>query len=133
MTKYDQTNRGVLFVNDRKETETQPDRTGSLNVEGVEYFFDGWLKESKDGKKFLSVSVKRKDKQPQAAQEPRNDRAATPAARTHGDRVGGPKNRPAAGTGTGFDDMDDDIPFIVNLNTCEPVAGKTRRLGRASF
>jgi hypothetical protein len=109
---YDNTNRGVLFVNDRKEKDTQPDRTGTLNVDGVEYFLDGWLKTSESGRQFLSVSVKRKDKQPQAAQEPRNDRPATPAARTHGDRVGGPKNRPvAASTGTGFDEMDDDIPF----------------------
>ena len=78
MAEYDNTNRGVLFVNDRKEKDTQPDRTGSLNVEGVEYFFDGWLKESKDGKKFLSVSVKRKDKQPDSAPAPRAQ-ARTPA------------------------------------------------------
>lgn len=48
----------------------------------------------------------------ESSSEPRNDRPATPAARTHGDRVGGPKNRPAAAsTGTGFDDIDDLIPF----------------------
>lgn len=40
-------------------------------------------------------------------QEPRSTRAPAPAPRTHGDRVGGPKNPPQ----TGFDDMDDDIPF----------------------
>lgn len=35
------------------------------------------------------------------------------APRTHGDREGGPKNRPgqASRPSTGFDDMDDDIPF----------------------
>lgn len=60
---YDNTNRGAIFVNDRKETDKHPDRTGSINVEGVEYFLDGWLKETKDGKKFLSLSVKRKNKQ----------------------------------------------------------------------
>lgn len=39
--------------------------------------------------------------------------APSPAPRpTHGDRPGGPKNRTAtAQTNTGFDDMDDDIPF----------------------
>lgn len=47
----------------------------------------------------------------ESSSEPRNDRAATPAARTHGDRVGGPKNRPAAAsTGTGLDDIED-CPF----------------------
>lgn len=65
--QFDNTNRGVLFQNDRKDKETHPDRTGSLNVDGVEYFLDGWLKESKDGKKFLSLSVKRKEKQTGAA------------------------------------------------------------------
>ena len=105
MTNFDPTNRGAIFANDRKERDTQPDRTGSINVEGVEYFIDGWLKESRDGKKFLSLSVKRKDKQPQ--QQAPQARSAPPP-RTHGDRPGGPKNLPA----TGFGDMpDDDIPF----------------------
>ena len=104
MAEYDSTNRGALFINDRKERDTQPDRTGSLNVNGVEYFIDGWLKESRDGKKFLSLSVKRKDKQPEQAHRPAPTPA--PAPQTHGDRPGGPKNLPTA-----FDDMDDDIPF----------------------
>lgn len=112
MSNYDNTNRGVLFVNDRKETENQPDRTGSLNVEGVEYFFDGWLKESKDGKKFLSVSVKRKDKQPTAAPAPSRAPAPAPAPQ----RFSRPGSAARHGTvgdrpQTGFDDMPDDIPF----------------------
>lgn len=62
--EFDNTNRGVLFVNNRKEKDTHPDRTGSLNVGGVEYFLDGWLKTPKEGgTQFLSLSVKRKDKQ----------------------------------------------------------------------
>ena len=65
MADFDNTNRGVLFVNDRKEPgSSKPDRTGSLNVDGVEYFLDGWIKKSQAGATFLSVSVKRKDKQP---------------------------------------------------------------------
>lgn len=90
---YDNTNRGVLFINERKEKDTQPDRTGSINIEGVEYFLDGWIKDGSKGK-FLSLSVKRKEKQPEAA----------PSGKTHGDRPGGPKNPPA------FDDGSD-IPF----------------------
>lgn len=101
MTEYDNTNRGVLFVNDRKERDSQPDRTGSINVEGVEYFIDGWIKDSRKGK-ILSLSVKRKDKQ--SAPAPRGQ-----DQRTHGDRPGGPKNRQQAGSG--FDDMSEDIPF----------------------
>lgn len=99
---YDNTNRGILFKNDRKEKDTQPDRTGSINIEGVEYFLDGWIKTSESGRQFMSLSVKRKEKQPQAAPAPRQ-------APRHGDRPGGPNNRMKAGTG--FDDMDSDIPF----------------------
>lgn len=98
MTEYDNTNRGVLFINDRKAKDTHPDRTGSINVEGVDYFIDGWLKDGSKGK-FLSLSVKRKDKQPEA---PR------PSGKTHGDRPGGPKARYAP---NGGDEQDRDIPF----------------------
>ena len=91
MTQYDNTNRGALFKNDRKTKDTQPGYTGSLNVDGVEYFLDAWLKEGKSGK-FFSVSVKRKDQQSAPAPAPR---APSPAPRAS----------------AGFDDMADDIPF----------------------
>lgn len=65
--EFSNVNRGVLFVNDKKAPgSNQPDRTGSLNVEGVEYFFDGWLKKSAAGNPFMSVSIKRKEKQAEA-------------------------------------------------------------------
>jgi hypothetical protein len=32
--QFDRTNSGAIFANDRKRSETDPDRTGSLNVEG---------------------------------------------------------------------------------------------------
>lgn len=89
MTTYDNTNRGVLFKNDRKTKDTQPGYTGSLNVDGVEYFLDAWVKDGKNGGKFFSVSVKRKEKQAEPARAP----AAAP--------------KPSSG----FDDMADDIPF----------------------
>ena len=82
-TEYSNLNRGVLFVNDRKAPgSNQPDRTGTLNVEGVEYFLDGWLKELAGGKKFMSVSIKRKDKQPGAApqQQQQSRQAPQPAS-----------------------------------------------------
>lgn len=65
MKEYDNTNRGGLFKNDRKEKETHPDLGGTLNVEGKEYFLNAWKQTSKSGAPYYSVSVKLKDKQPE--------------------------------------------------------------------
>jgi hypothetical protein len=43
MAEYDNTNRGAIWKNDRKTKETQPDYTGSINIEGVDYYLNGWL------------------------------------------------------------------------------------------
>lgn len=62
--QYDETNRGILSRNDRKEQPTHPDMKGTINVDGVEYWLSGWTQTRKDGSgKFLSLSVKRKDEQ----------------------------------------------------------------------
>jgi len=60
---YDNTNRGSIWKNDKKEKDTHPDFTGSINVEGVEYWVSAWKR--KEGAKpkapALSFSVKRKE------------------------------------------------------------------------
>lgn len=94
MPEYDNTNRGVLFVNDRKEKDTHPDRKGTINIEGREFWLSGWIKENDRGK-FLSLSVTPKDE--------------------GGNRQQGqqPGQRPAPYTGKPDVDTgdDDDIPF----------------------
>ena len=60
MTEYDKTNTFVLFLNDKGDNDKRPDRTGTLNVDGREYFMDGWIKQGAKGP-FLSGKIKPKD------------------------------------------------------------------------
>ena len=52
---------GSIFVNDRKERDNQPDRTGSAMIDGVEYWVNGWMKKDKNGRPWMSLAFKRKD------------------------------------------------------------------------
>jgi len=62
MSGYDNTNKGILGRNDRKTQDNHPEFSGSINVEGREYWLSGWVKERKDGSgRFFSLSVKPKD------------------------------------------------------------------------
>ena len=49
---------GALFKNDRKERDTHPDYRGDVTIDGRKYWLNGWVKETKDGKKYLSLSAK---------------------------------------------------------------------------
>lgn len=87
MTQYDNTNRGQVWGNDKKEKDTQPDFTGSLNVNGVDFWVSAWKRKPDANPKApaLSFSVKRKDEAHSKGME--QAQAAT------------------------TDDFDDDIPF----------------------
>jgi hypothetical protein len=64
MTKqFDNTNRGALFKNIDKEQPTHCDYRGDLNVNGEEFWLSAWLKESKAGTKYLSISVRPKQEE----------------------------------------------------------------------
>jgi len=71
--EFDNTNSGALFKAEKK-SEKHPDYTGSLNVGGVDYFISSWLKTSKSGTKFMSLSVTEKgaktDSKPAPKPEP---------------------------------------------------------------
>ncbi len=87
MTQYDNTNRGVLFENDRKSQDSQPDMKGTLNVNGVDHWFSAWWKQGKNGQ-FLSLSLgqpkeKQRERQqggypPSRGQPPRPQRSGPP-------------------------------------------------------
>jgi hypothetical protein len=59
--KYDNTNSGVLFKNEDKQSEKHSDYRGELNAAGVDYWIDGWVKISKKTRqRFISFRLKPK-------------------------------------------------------------------------
>lgn len=106
MAEYDNTDRGVLFKNDRKESDNHPDYKGQINVDGEEFWLSAWIKDGRNGK-FMSLSVKPKEAQQQAPQQPaRSPEPARAPAPTRAAPTAA-RGRPAPN----FQDMDDDIPF----------------------
>lgn len=103
---YDNTNKGALFrVEEDKKRENGPDYSGSLNVDGAEFFLDAWINTAKSGQKYMSVRVKQK----QQRQEPGTGQTHGEMKAAQRSSYGTPPPRPKSGTG--FDDMDDDCPF----------------------
>jgi hypothetical protein len=84
---FDNTNSGALFRNDKKGNEKRPDYKGTINVNGTDYWLSAWLKSSKAGAKYMSLSVQPKEADPGAKPE---------------------QHVPAPAQGA---DFDDDIPF----------------------
>jgi len=60
-------NSGSLFVNNRKETDSHPDRNGTAKIDGVEYWVSGWVKQDKNGNPWMSLSFKRKEEKPKTS------------------------------------------------------------------
>lgn len=90
-------NSGTVFVNDRKESEKHPDRTGTAMIDGVMYYVSGWIKEGAKGK-FMSLAFKRKEQPAQHGQQ----------------AAAGPKPSAQQAKKTYVarnDDMNDDVPF----------------------
>lgn len=78
MSDYDNRNRGSIWKNDRKEKDTHPDFTGTLNVEGREFWVSAWKRKPGAGEKSpaLSFSVKPKEESAparQSKQEPEDE------------------------------------------------------------
>lgn len=78
-------NSGSLFKNEKKEQPNHADYTGSIMVNGVNYWLSGWLKESAGGKKFFSLAVKPKEEQRQAQPGPPGRSKPAPAPTTPDD------------------------------------------------
>jgi hypothetical protein len=55
---------GSLWINDRKQGDSHPDRTGSALIDGRPYYVNGWLRKTKDGQPYLALSFKAKEAKP---------------------------------------------------------------------
>jgi hypothetical protein len=73
--EYDNTNRGSIWKNEKKDTDKHPDFTGSLNVEGVEYWVSAWKRKEGASAKApaLSFQVKPKEDKRSAPRAPRDN------------------------------------------------------------
>ena len=60
-------NSGVLFSNDKKETDKHPHYKGNITVDGKDYWLSAWEKEGKS-RKFMGLAVSPKEEyQPKQA------------------------------------------------------------------
>jgi len=67
--QFDNTNRGALFRNDKRDNPKRPDYRGEINIEGREFWLSAWIRKKNDGSDtFMSISV-----------EPKEDRAPAPS------------------------------------------------------
>ena len=67
---------GSLFKNQQKENPSHADYTGSIKIGGAEFWLNAWLKQSKGGKPYMSLSAK--PKQAKAAAKPAPAKTADP-------------------------------------------------------
>lgn len=100
--QFDDTNRGILFKNDRKRSDKHPDYRGSLNVGGVDHWLSAWRKDTKNGPA-LSISIEPK----QEARRDSYERSREPERRS-----GALTGNPNAGWDRGHDEppFPDEIP-----------------------
>jgi uncharacterized protein (DUF736 family) len=52
---------GVLFRNAKKTIEKHPDYTGSALISGTDFWVSGWINESKNGVKYMSLKFQPKE------------------------------------------------------------------------
>lgn len=89
--QYDNNLSGVMFRNDKEGNEKRPDYRGSAEIDRVQYWVSGWIREPKGGgDKFMSLRFEVKQAR---------------------DAKGGTKNPPAQQRAPARDEFDDSIPF----------------------
>ena len=97
--QYDNTNKGVLFVNKERDSDSKPNAKGSINIEGVEYWLSAWTNTDKNGNKYQKLSVQPKEAVHNAGMAQAQQAQQAPNAHS-------PPQAPPASN-----NFDDDIPF----------------------
>ncbi len=143
---------GALFVNDKKQTDKQPDFQGSVNLDnkadGPKLRLSAWKKAGAKAGDYLSISIQefqsRDESKPQANQSTGGGfdmsddtppaassrapaRTAPPAQQNQAPR------RSTAAAGNGFDDHDDDIPFLSQSMSYDMTTSKARKMARYDY
>ena len=77
MTYEPKDNTAALFREEEKKNENGPDYTGNGLINGVEMRLAGWVNESKNGKKYLSIKF----------EEPRAKEAQAPKTNIEEDDI----------------------------------------------
>ena len=72
MSEYDNNMSGALFRAEKK-TEKHPDYTGSCEINNEEYWVSSWIRESKNGKKYMSLSFTAKEQPKKESFNPTQD------------------------------------------------------------
>jgi len=99
MAQYDNEKRGALFQNEKRDKPNSPNYTGTIAINGEEFWLSAWVKESKSGKRFLSLSASPKE-------APRNVKDDFLDGPVSGDGI-----KPTGGRGIPDDIHDSDVPF----------------------
>ena len=66
MDENQRNNSGVLFKNDKKDTDKHPHYKGNITVDGKDYWLSAWVKDGKSGK-FMGLAVSPKEPAPKKA------------------------------------------------------------------
>jgi uncharacterized protein (DUF736 family) len=72
--QYNNELRGVLFVNDRRQTDSHPHYQGQCEIDSVPHWLNAWVKEpAKGGADYLSLAFRRKDASKDAPKPAKDD------------------------------------------------------------
>jgi len=127
--QYDNNMTVTLFDNDKRRGDKDPHMQGKAEVDGVEYWANGWWNRSDSGVEYLKIKLQPKEEgNGRQASGNRSNQGRSTGMRGGGgnrgngnrddrnDRSSDSRSRSSAPVnrgqqGGGFDEMDDDIPF----------------------